>query len=185
MKTELINNTKKRMDGAIGSLNHNLAGLRTGRASPNMVDHISVEMYGDRMPISSLATVSIPEPRMISIQAWDKASVKPIEKAIITSNLGINPVIDGQIIRLPMMPLSEEARQKLVKVAHTEGEQAKIALRNVRRDSMDELKKHEKDSGLSKDDIHNIGEEIQKVTDDYIKKIDEILKIKEKEILSN
>jgi ribosome recycling factor len=183
-KNQLIDEMKKRMEGAINSLNHDVSGLRTGRASPNLLDHIRVEAYGDYMPINQVATVSVPESRMLSVQVWDKTMVKAVEKAIANANLGLNPMSEGQIIRVPMPPLSEERRKELVKVAHEYAEKSKVAIRNVRRDGMDGLKKLHKDGVFTEDDHHTVGDEIQKTTDTYIKNVDTIVSAKEKEILT-
>jgi ribosome recycling factor len=182
-KSELINDLKKRMDGAMGALDHDLKGLRTGRASANFLDSVVVEAYGDKMHISQLATVTVPEPRLISVQVWDKAMVKAVEKAISHADLGVTPSADGTTIRVPLPILSQERRTELVKIAHKYGEQSKIALRNVRRDGMEHLKKMEKDGEIAKDEHHNLSEEVQKITDDYVKKIDQQVEIKEKDIL--
>jgi ribosome recycling factor len=183
-KAKLIDEMKKRMDGALNSLNHDTNGLRTGRASPNLLDNIRVEAYGDFMPIGQLATVSVPEARMIVVQVWDKEMAKAVEKSIVNSNLGLNPVAEGQMIRISIPPLSEERRKELVKVAHEYAEKAKIAIRNVRRDGMDNVKKMQKDGVFSEDEQHIVSDEIQKITDQYIKNIDNIVAIKEKEILT-
>jgi ribosome recycling factor len=184
-KTSLLNDLKKRMDGALAALDHDLKGVRTGRASANFLDSVVVEAYGDRMHLSQLATVTVPEARMINVQVWDKEMVKTVEKAISHADLGVNPSADGNSIRVPLPILSQERRNELVKIAAKHGETCKISVRNVRRDGMDHLKKMEKDSEISKDDHHSISEEIQKITEDYVKKIDNIVTNKEKDILNN
>lgn len=172
----------RRMQGAITTLRSELAGLRTGRASANLVEPVTVEAYGTTMPLSQVATVSVPEPRMISIQVWDRAMLQPIERAIRESNLGLNPIVDGQLIRIPIPELNAERRQELVKVAHKYAEQARIAVRHVRRDGLDQLKKEEKDGGVSEDDQKKLAEQVQKLTDTTIAEIDSILATKEGEI---
>jgi ribosome recycling factor len=183
-KTLLINDLKKRMDGALGALDHDLKGLRVGRASANYLDSIIVEAYGDRMHLSQLATVSVPEPRLISVQVWDKAMVKVVEKGIANADLGVNPSTDGNVIRVMLPVLSQERRNELVKIGIKHGESAKVSVRNIRRDGMDNLKKMEKDNIVNKDEHFAIGEEVQKITDDYVKKIDTIVAAKEKDILN-
>ena len=172
----------KRMDGAINSFNGDLAGLRTGRASTNMVDGILVDAYGQKMPIDQVGSISVPEARMISIQVWDKGLVIAVEKAIHESGLGLNPQTDGELIRIPIPELNEERREELSKIAGKYAEQSRVAIRNVRRDGMDEIKKIEKDGTVGKDRAVDLSNEVQELTDDYIKKIDEILSQKENEI---
>ena len=172
----------KRMDGAINSFNGDLAGLRTGRASTNMVDGILVDAYGQKMPIDQVGSISVPEARMISVQVWDKGLVIAVEKAIHESGLGLNPQTDGELIRIPIPELNEERREELSKIAGKYAEQSRIAIRNVRRDGMDEIKKIEKDGTIGKDRAVDLSNEVQELTDDYIKKIDEILSQKENEI---
>ena len=172
----------KRMDGAISSFNGDLAGLRTGRASTNMVDGIMVDAYGQKMPIDQVGSISVPESRMISIQVWDKGLVIAVEKAIYESGLGLNPQVDGELVRIPIPELNEERREELSKIAGKYAEQSRIAVRNVRRDGMDEIKKLEKDGTVGKDRAMDLSNEVQELTDNYIKKIDEILSQKENEI---
>ena len=172
----------KRMDGAINSFNGDLAGLRTGRASTNMVDGILVDAYGQKMPIDQVGSISVPEARMISIQVWDKGLVIAVEKAIHESGLGLNPQTDGELIRIPIPELNEERREELSKIAGKYAEQSRVAIRNVRRDGMDEIKKIEKDGTVGKDRAVDLSNEVQELTDDYIKKIDEMLSQKENEI---
>ena len=177
--------SQKRMDGAISSLQHSLNGLRTGRASAALLDPIQVEVYGNRMPINQVATVSTPDARMISVQVWDKGNVAAVEKAILNSGLGLNPQTDDNVIRLPMPDLSEDRRKELAKKAKEYMENAKVAIRNVRRDANDLIKKMEKNNEISEDEQHQHSDTIQKVTDDYIgraesstnDKIEEILQI--------
>ena len=172
----------KRMDGAISSFNSDLTGLRTGRASTNMVDGIMIDAYGQKMPIDQVGSISVPEARMISIQVWDKGLVVAVEKAIHESGLGLNPQVDGELIRIPIPELNEERREELSKIAGKYAEQSRIAIRNVRRDGMDEIKKIEKDGTVGKDRAIDLSNEVQELTDDYIKKIDEMLSQKENEI---
>ena len=172
----------KRMDGAINSFSGDLVGLRTGRASTNMVDGILVDAYGQKMPIDQVGSISVPEARMISIQVWDKGLVIAVEKAIHESDLGLNPQADGELIRIPIPELNEERREELSKIAGKYAEQSRVAIRNVRRDGMDEIKKIEKDGTVGKDRAVDLSNEVQELTDDYIKKIDEMLSQKENEI---
>ena len=174
---------ERRMDGALTSLAKEFQGLRTGRASTQLLDSVVVEAYGASMPLNQIATVSVPEPRMLSVQVWDKENTKIVEKAIRESNLGLNPQVDGQLLRIPLPDLSEERRQELSKIAAKYAENAKIAVRNVRRDGMDTTKKMEKDGDISQDDRHIYDEEIQTITDKCINKIDELLSSKEVEIM--
>jgi len=178
-----LDDIKRRMDGAISSLGSEFSGLRTGRASISLLDPISVEVYGTAMPINQVATVSVPEPRMLSVQVWDRSNTGPVEKAIRESGLGLNPVVEGQLLRIPIPELNEERRHELVKVAHKYAEQAKVAVRHVRRDGMDMSKREEKDGDLSQDELHAINDKIQKLTDDHIAEIDALLAAKESEIL--
>ena len=173
----------KRMEGAISSLNHDLAGLRTGRASASLLDPVMVEAYGQSMPINQVGTVNVPEARMVSVQVWDKSMVGPVEKAIREAGLGLNPVVDGQNLRIPLPELNEERRKQLVKLAHTYAENARIAIRNVRRDGMDTLKKAEKDGDISQDDSRREADRVQKLTDETIAAVDHLLVEKEKEIM--
>ena len=179
----IVSDVSKRMEGSISSLKHSLNGLRTGRASASLLDPIKVEVYGDMMPISQLGTINVPEPRMITVQAWDKGSVNGIVKAIAASGLGLNPTTEGNLIRIPLPDLTEDRRKELVKKAAEYTEQAKIAMRNVRRDGLDALKKMEKDKLVSEDQLRSFGDEIQKITDDFVKKADSVLKSKSEEIM--
>ena len=178
-----IDDLQRRMEGAISSLTKDFQGLRTGRANTQLLDSILVEVYGATMPVNQVATVSVPEPRMLSVQVWDKDNVKLVEKAIRESELGLNPQLDGQLLRIPLPALSEDRRIELSKVAAKYAENAKIAVRNVRRDGMDKLKKMEKDGNLSQDDKRLYDEEIQSLTDQSVVQIDELLSKKEEEIM--
>jgi len=174
---------QRRMHGAVEVLKHDLGGLRTGRASTSLLDPIQVEVYGAHMPINQVATVSAPEPRMLSVQVWDRGNVGAVEKAIRNSNLGINPIVDGQNIRLPIPDMTEERRKELAKLAHQYAEKARIAVRNVRRDGMEALKTDEKKHEISQDEHKRLEVEVQKMTDEQIKEIDAAMAAKEKEIL--
>ena len=173
----------RRMHGALDALRHDLGGLRTGRASVALVDSVHVEVYGSNMPLNQVATVSTPEPRLLSVQVWDRSNVQPVEKAIRNAGLGINPIVDGQVIRLPIPELTEERRKELAKLVGQYAEKAKVAVRNVRRDGMDHLKSDEKNHAISEDERKRLEHEVQKLTDDTIKEIDGIAETKEKEIL--
>lgn len=174
---------KRRMHGAISVLGGEFAGLRTGRASASLLDPITVEVYGMTMPLNQLATVNVPEPRMISVQVWDRGAVGAVDKAIRESQLGLNPITEGQLLRIPIPELNEERRHELVKVAHKYAEQARVAVRHVRRDGMEMAKREEKDGGLSQDELRVASEKVQKLTDDHIAEIDAMLAAKESEIL--
>lgn len=173
-----------KMESSLKVLDHELQGLRTGRASINLLDPIQIEAYGSRMSLSQLASLSTPDARTIAVQVWDKSMVKIVEKSIVESNLGLAPVADGQLIRMTIPVLTEERRKELVKLAYKYGENAKIALRNIRRDGNEELKKLEKETMITKDEHHNLSVEIQKLTDEYSHKIDGQIKQKEQEILT-
>jgi ribosome recycling factor len=173
----------RRMHGAVEALKHDLVGLRTGRASTALLDHITVEVYGSQMPLNQVATVSVPEPRLLTVQVWDKSSIHPIEKAIQSAGLGLNPITDGQLIRLPIPDLTEERRKELAKLVGQYAEKARIAARNVRRDGMDHLKNDEKKHEISEDERKRLEGEVQKLTDQTISDIDAAAEAKEKEIL--
>ena len=173
----------RRMHGAVEALKHDLQGLRTGRASTALLDPIQVEVYGANMPLNQVATVSVPEPRMLAVQVWDRSNVTPVEKAIRAAGLGINPIVDGQNIRLPIPDLTEERRKELAKLASQYAEKGKIAVRNVRRDAMDALKTDEKKKEIAEDEHKRLDAEVQKLTDDTVKEIDVVVAAKEKEIL--
>jgi len=177
------NDVNRRMHGALENLKHDLAGLRTGRASTALLDPIQVEVYGANMPINQVATVSVPEPRLISVQVWDRSNLSAVEKAIRNAGLGINPITDGQMIRLPIPDLTEERRKELAKLASQYAEKARVAVRNVRRDGMDALKTDEKKKDISEDEHKRLDAEVQKMTDDTIKEIDAAAHAKEQEIL--
>jgi len=173
----------RRMHGAVEALRHDFGGLRTGRASISLLEPIHVEAYGTSMPINQVATVTVPEPRLLSVQVWDRGLVIAVEKAIRASNLGLNPQTEGQVIRLRMPDLTQERRKELVKVAHQYAEKARIAVRNVRRDGMEQLKQLEKAHLMSEDDHRHKAEEVQKMTDETIREIDAALNAKENEIM--
>ncbi len=176
-------NYLSKMDKSIQSLKKDIATLRTGRANTNMLDTIKVDVYGQLMPIDQLATISVPEARLISIQVWDKANIAIIESAIQKSELGINPQLDGQIIRLRIPDLTEERRKDLIKILKNMGEKSKVSIRNIRREANEELKKKQKDKTISEDQSKNYEKNIQKLTDTNIENIEKILSIKEKEII--
>jgi ribosome recycling factor len=175
---------KRRMQGAIQVLKQELGGLRTGRASASLLDPVQVDAYGSHMPLNQLATVSVPEPRLITVQVWDRSMVTAVERAIINANLGLNPATEGQVMRIRIPELNEERRRELVKVAHKYAEAARIAVRHVRRDGIDILRRLEKEHKISKDDHDRDAEQVQKTTDQAIADIDQALAAKEKEILT-
>ncbi len=178
-----MSDIKRRMDGALNSLKNDLAGLRTGRASVNILDPISVDAYGQSMPMNQVGTVSVPEPRMISVQVWDKSMVGAVEKAIRESDLGLNPVTDGTTLRIPLPELNEERRREIAKVAHQYAEQARIAVRHVRKDGMDIIKKSEKDGDVGQDEARVASDNVQSETDRLIAEIDAVVAAKEAEIM--
>jgi ribosome recycling factor len=171
---------EKRMDGALAALKSEFSGLRSGRASASLVEHIMVDAYGSHMPVNQVGTVNVPEPRMISIQVWDKALVSAVDRAIRDAGIGVNPVVDGTNVRVPIPPLTEERRKELTKVAHKYGEHARVAIRNVRREGMDQIKKTEH---VGEDEQKRQSDQVQKLTDAMIKKVDEALHAKEAEIM--
>jgi len=175
---------KRRMHGALAVLKQELAGLRTGRASPHLLDPVQVEAYGSTMPINQVATVSVPEPRLISVQVWDRSLVHAVEKAIINANLGLSPATEGQVLRPRIPELNQERRKELVKVAHKYAEAARVAVRHVRRDGLDVLKRLEKDHKISEDDQKHESDLVQKATDQAISEVDQALAAKEKEIMT-
>ncbi|WP_395476579.1 ribosome recycling factor [Rickettsia endosymbiont of Pantilius tunicatus] len=183
-KVTLKKNLQDKMDKALKVLDHELKGLRTGRASVNLLDSVTVEAYGDRMPLSQVASLTTPDARTINVQVWDKSMVSSVEKAITVANLGLTPSSDGQLIRLPIPALTEERRKELAKLAHKYGEDTKISLRNIRRDGNEELKKMEKDNIIAKDEHHSLAEQVQKLTDEYSSKVDLAIKQKEQEIMT-
>ncbi|MEA3060871.1 MAG: ribosome recycling factor [Sphingomonadales bacterium] len=174
---------QRRMHGAVEALKHDLGGLRTGRASPSLLEPVSVEVYGAHMPINQVASISAPEPRMLSVQVWDRSNVGAVEKAIRSAGLGLNPITDGTTLRLPIPDLTEERRKELAKLVGQYAEMARIAVRNVRRDGMEALKTDEKKHEISQDEHKRLETEVQKLTDETIKEIDAAADAKEKEIL--
>ena len=183
MKAGDFQDIQRRMDGAISAFKSDIASLRTGRASANVLDPVTVEAYGARMPLNQVANITVPEPRMLSVSVWDRSMVKAVEQAIRESSLGLNPIIEGQNMRIPLPELNEERRKSLVKVAHDYAEKAKVAARHVRRDGMDGFKKAEKDGKMSQDDSRVNSDKVQKMTDDTITEIDRLLHDKDKEIM--
>ena len=174
---------ERRMAGSVEALKHDLGGLRTGRASTSLLDPVTVEVYGSHMPLNQIATVSAPEPRMLSVQVWDKSNVGPADKAIRSAGLGLNPIVDGTTLRLPIPDLTEERRKELAKLVGQYAEKARIAVRNVRRDGMDHLKQDERKHDIGEDERKRLEHDVQKLTDETIKEIDEVSHAKEKEIL--
>jgi ribosome recycling factor len=177
-----IADIERRMEGAVSTLKTDLGGLRTGRASASLLEPITVDAYGQQMPISQVGTISVPEPRMLCVQVWDKGQVGLVEKAIRESGLGLNPMADGTLVRIPLPELNEERREELVKVGGRYAEQARVAVRNVRRDGMDQIKKSEKDNEISQDEAKDMSASIQTATDKFVKLVDETLEAKEIEI---
>lgn len=182
MNKQDMADVSKRMDGALDALRKELTGLRTGRASTNLLDPVMVEAYGSNMPLNQVGTVSAPEARLITVTVWDKGMVKAVDRGIREAGLGLNPQVEGNLIRIPLPEMTEDRRKELVKVAHKYAEQAKVAVRNVRRDGMEKLKKAEKDGDISQDEHRRMSDEIQQMTDKHIAKVDETLASKEKEI---
>jgi ribosome recycling factor len=174
---------KRRMKGAVDTLKHEFSGLRTGRASPALLDGVTVDAYGNPMHINQVGSISTPEPRLLTVQVWDKGLAKAVDKAIRDAGLGLNPQLDGQLLRIPIPALNEERRKELTKLAAKYAEAARVAVRNVRRDGMDHLKKLEHDHGMSKDEHHKHSEELQKLTDEFVKEIDAVLHSKDQEIM--
>ena len=179
----LLKDLRRRMEGAFEALRKEFSGLRTGRASAGLLDPVTVEAYGNAMPLNQLATVSVPEPRLISVTVWDRAMAKAVDKAIREAGLGLNPQTEGAVIRVPIPDLTEDRRKELAKLAHQYAEKAKVAVRNVRRDGMDALKTDEKKKDISEDEHKRLDTEVQKLTDDSIAEIDQVLAAKDKEIL--
>ncbi len=177
-----LDDLERRMGGAVEALRHEFAGLRTGRASIGLLEPVVVDVYGTQMPLNQVGTIGVPEPRMLTVQVWDKTAVSGVEKAIRAAGLGLNPAADGQLVRVPIPELTEERRLEMAKVAHKYAEQARVAVRNVRRDGMENLKKMEKDGELNEDDHHLWSDEVQQLTDQTIAKIDEALVTKDEEI---
>jgi ribosome recycling factor len=178
-----LGDVKRRMQGAVNALKHDLGSLRTGRASPNLLDPIHVDAYGSPVPITQVATVSVPEPRLLSVQVWDRSMVSAVEKAIRESDLGLNPMTEGQVIRLRIPEMNEQRRKEMVKVAHKYAEEARVAIRHVRRDGLDLLKKLEKDGAISQDDEKRQADQVQKATDQAVAEVETVLQAKEKEIM--
>jgi ribosome recycling factor len=174
---------KRRMKGAVATLKGEFAGLRTGRATAALLDPVTVEAYGSPMPVNQVGTISTPEPRLLTVQVWDKGLVKAVDKAIREAGLGLNPQVDGQLLRIPIPELNEERRKELSKAAHKYAEQAKVAVRNVRRDGMDHLTRLEHDHKIGEDEHHTLSAELQKVTDDNVHEIDHMLAAKDQEIM--
>ena len=183
MLDEIYSETKERMEKTLEALRRELGHLRTGKASPKLLDGVVVEAYGSKMPLNQLATIGAPEPRLLTVQPFDHSQLGAIEKALLASDLGITPNNDGNLIRLPIPALNEERRKEYVKLAKKYSEEAKVALRNVRRDGNDKIKKAESDSEISEDDAHRGQDRVQKLTDEYVAKIDEVLAAKEEEIM--
>ena len=178
-----LEDLKRRMKGAIDVLHSELSGLRTGRASTGLLEPLTVEAYGSKMPMNQVGTIGVPDARMLTVQVWDQGLVPAVEKAIMESGLGLNPSRDGNVVRIPIPQLSQERRAELAKIAHKYAEQARVAVRNVRRDGMDKLKRMERDGDLSQDEQRAWGDDLQKLTDECIKEMDEALAAKEKEIM--
>jgi ribosome recycling factor len=181
MINELADKARKKMDDTMNSLKRDLDSISTGRATPNLLDTVRVEVYGALMPISQVGSVSVPEATTLTVQVWDRENVRAVEKAIVNSNLGFNPTVDGMLLRIAIPKLSEERRRDLVKLAKKYGEDKKVATRNIRRDVLDDFKKHEKEVG--KDQAHSFNEIIQKITDEFVKKVDDAVAVKEKDLM--
>jgi ribosome recycling factor len=178
-----LNDLKKRMEGSIASFNKDLGGLRTGRASAALLDPVMVDAYGQKMPLNQVANINAPEPKLITVQIWDKSMVGPVDKAVREAGLGLNPVVDGQNLRIPLPDLNEERRKELVKVAKGYAEDAKVAIRHVRRDAMETLKKAEKDKEIGQDEARGSSDKVQKMTDEMVSEVDSVLATKEAEIM--
>jgi ribosome recycling factor len=179
-----IADLRKRMNGAVEVLRKEFAGLRTGRASASLLEPISIQAYGSETPLNQVGTIGVPEPRMLTVQVWDKGLVKAVEKAIRSADLGLNPAVDGTLIRVPIPELSEERRGELAKIAARYAEAARVAVRNVRRDGMEQLKRQEKDGEISQDAHHKVAQQVQELTDSEIKQINDLLAAKETEIMT-
>jgi ribosome recycling factor len=180
---QLLTDLRRRMDGALEVLRKEFGGLRTGRASASLLEPITVPAYGGTLPLNQVANISVPEPRMITVQVWDRAVVKAVDKAIRESGLGLNPQTEGQVIRVPIPDLNEERRRELTRVSARYAEQARVSVRNVRRDGIDVLKRREKETDITQDQQRKLQQEVQHLTDDYISRIDEALEQKDREIL--
>lgn len=179
----LLKNLEERMETSLEALRKEFASIRTGRANPALLDAVMVDAYGSKMPLNQVGTVSVPDARMLSVQVWDKGMIKDVERAIIDAGLGINPITEGELIRLPMPDLSEERRRELAKMAAKTAEGAKVAVRNIRRDGMDAIKKMEKDKEISEDDMHRASTKIQELTDKYVAQVDTACQKKEQDIM--
>jgi ribosome recycling factor len=178
-----LQKAKQRMDSALESLRREFAGVRTGKASPQLLDTVRVEAYGSKVPLNQVGTVAAPEPRMLTVQPWDRALIKDVERALRESDLGLNPSNDGQIIRIPIPPLTEERRKEYVRMLHKLAEEGRVAIRQARKDANDEVKARQKKEGLSEDDVRREEKDVQKLTDDYIGKVEQMLKQKEAEVM--
>lgn len=185
MAHPLLKEAESKMDKSVENLQQELSGIRTGRATPTLLDVVHVDAYGSKMKINQLGTVTVPDAHLIVIDLWDKSLIGPVEKAIMASPLGVTPSNDGRLIRIPIPPLSEERRKELIKVVHKMAEEARVAVRNIRRNILDELKKEQKESKITEDDLHKLSDEVQKITDKHIEKIDQIVKAKEKDIMES
>jgi len=178
-----LQKAKQRMESALESLRREFGGVRTGKASPQLLDTVRVEAYGSKVPLNQVGTVSAPEPRLITVQPWDRSLIKAVERALRESDLGLNPSNDGQLIRIPIPPLTEERRREYVRLIHKLAEEGRVAVRQARKDANDEIKARQKKEGLSEDDVHREEKEVQKLTDQYIGKVEEMLKHKEAEVM--
>ncbi len=174
---------ERRMKGALETLKHEFAGLRTGRANPALLEPVVVEVYGTQMPLNQLATIGVPEPRMLSVQVWDKSNVAAVDKAIRNAGLGLNPIVEGNLLRIPIPPLNEERRREMTKIAAKYAETARVAVRNVRRDAIDHIRRMEREEHMSEDEARRLMDDVQKMTDHWIGEIDAALKAKEEEIM--
>jgi len=183
MSHPLIKEAEQKMDKSVESLQQELSGFRTGRATPNLLDVVHVDAYGSKMKINQLGNITVPDSHLIVIDLWDKSLIGAVEKAIMASPLGVNPSNDGRLIRIPIPPLSEERRKELTKVANKMAEEARVAVRNIRRHILETLKKEQKDGKITEDELHRLSDEVQKLTDKHIEKIDQVLKAKEKDIM--
>ena len=179
----ILDKAKQRMDGALETVRREFGGVRTGKASPQLLDAVRVEAYGSRVPLNQVGTVSAPEPRMLTVQPWDRSLMKDIERALRESDLGLNPSNDGQLIRIPIPPLTEERRKEFVRLLHKLAEEGRVQVRQARKDANDAIKHGQKDAGMSEDDVRREQEKVQKLTDQYIGKIEEMLKHKEAEVM--
>ncbi|MEO5367198.1 MAG: ribosome recycling factor [Magnetococcus sp. WYHC-3] len=183
-KYPLIKDARQRMKKAVDVLHEELGSLRTGRASASLIEHVMVTAYGTSMPLNQMATITAPEPRMLTVQPWDKGTLVAIEKGIQEANLGLNPLRDGAVVRVPLPELTEERRKEIVKVVHKYGEQAKVAVRGVRRDVIDRMKKAEKHKEMSLDELHQHEKEVQELTDQFVKEVDDVMARKEKDVMT-